>query len=400
MHGKKVERAQRKTAGTGTGTETADRDKISLRHTFINDCWDKDYQYMLESSLIDSSEHYSHEDPGINAEEIVACFDILGYDQIIVIGTYRRYADWIGSAYHEHMKLSLYKYGHPMATETCPTIWKYLWNFHVRKKNYNGRRGWYRNLDITLTNARKNGPSRTEIKVLNYFQLPNESFYNTITTELYCDALGMELTPNTCNYSRQRELERGRGGVNKGSQGNVVYEHIVKTALKLELISPTTEEKARFECDLDGDFWCESKHKCMAKDTKSKTKRKCRKRNIIQDERTQNSNMTDMSTINTWQKLAQYHTETLGMNWKQNLPLLCPPREELEVLLNKSLAFEELILPEFYNTPLGKDEHIRLFWDNWVKQKKTYCWVDTDRLFQDATSWVQILHDRMVINTW
>ena len=78
-----------------------------------------------------------------------------------------------------------------MMTEQCPNIWSdYIWQ-HVKLKNeerYMGRNGAYFQLDKTLPNARKTGPSKIEVKVLNYFQLPkidaSNSHYNTITTEL------------------------------------------------------------------------------------------------------------------------------------------------------------------------------------------------------------------------
>jgi hypothetical protein len=57
-------------------------------------------------------------------------------------------------------------------------------------------------------------------------------------------------------------------------------------------------------------------------------------------------------------------------------------------------------MPKFYATPLGKEEHIRLFWDSWLEQKKLFCWVNTDRLFENVTTWDEILNERMVTYKW
>merc|ERR1712176_889704 len=80
-------------------------------------------------------------------------------------------------------------------------------------------------------------------------------------------------------------------------------------------------------------------------------------------------------------ELERYHTETLGLSARKNLPLLCPPRSELQSLLDKSWRFEELVVPGFFATNLGREEHIRTFWSS-VDEKKPYCWLDVQRLFQ------------------
>ena len=98
--------------------------------------------------------------------------------------------------------------------------------------------------------------------------------------------------------------------------------------------------------------------------------------------------------------LARYHTEVHNATWTRSLPLQCTPRPVLERLLRKSLAFEELIVPDFYVTPPGRVEHERLFWDVWHGQKKMFCWVDLVRLFANATSWEEIIDDRMVNYNW
>lgn len=58
---------------------------------------------MLEYSLIDSDEAYSY---SVNTDigRLLKAFDILGYDQVIVIGAYRGYADWLVSTYNQKTK--------------------------------------------------------------------------------------------------------------------------------------------------------------------------------------------------------------------------------------------------------------------------------------------------------
>lgn len=109
---------------------------------------------------------------------------------------------------------------------------------------------------------------------------------------------------------------------------------------------------------------------------------------------------TNSSNITMFQDLSDYHTGVHRKTWTENLPIMCPDRKILEKLLAKSLAYEELVMPEFFASSLGKKEHMRVFWDIWVKQKKLFCWVDTMRLFRGATSWDEIINERMVSFDW
>ena len=289
--------------------ENDETTRTSLRRTFINDCWTEKYRYMLEYSHIDSNEEYSYTNP-MNPDPTqvgtqLKIYDILGYDRVLVIGAYRRYAEWLTSTYNQLTKVSCLVTDDttqsPLMTKQCPNIWSdYIWPY-IKPKNKNG--GYsaqnYNQLDTTLPNARRSGPSKIEVKVLNYFQLPknNTVHYNTITTELYCDALGMDLTPNMCNFSRERggqqeqrtqQQQRQQQNnhhhnnsnnnnhnnseelvTNKGSPENVAYQHIVETARRLALIIPTNEqleanEKVRSDCKKqDVHVWCESLNRCI-----------------------------------------------------------------------------------------------------------------------------------------
>lgn len=73
-----------------------------------------------------------------------------------------------------------------------------------------------------------------------------------------------------------------------------------------------------------------------------------------------------------------------------DLPLLCPSQPLLEHLLNKSLKFEETMVPNLYASPEGEAEHRRSFWQL-ANDRKEFCDVDYDRLFENARSLDQIL---------
>jgi hypothetical protein len=123
---------------------------------------------------------------------------------------------------------------------------------------------------VTLPYVVEAGPSKIEAKILNYFQLPhsdNESgikYFDSITTELYCDAFGMELTPYTCNHARDigkdgpnfhRFLGNTSSAIaagtnepaaalvtNKGTTSYSVYQQIGAAGLRLGFILPTNKE--------------------------------------------------------------------------------------------------------------------------------------------------------------
>jgi len=287
----------------------------------------------------------------------------------------------------------------------CQNIWSdYIWE-RAKWKVHSVMN--YHNIDETLPSARKHGPSKLEVKVLNYFQLQktNDYSYNSITTEFYCDALGMEVTPNTCAFTRRRGWDEKQA--NEGSITNVVYSHIIQTAREVGFITPSNTEleatgNATSDCEKNPDpkiISSELQNQCI-----KNRNRIIEKRNQITNNGTVTIHGTNISKITTWQELATSHRERLGSNnskaWNQVLPLSCPPKNELEVLLNKSLAFEELVLPDFYNTPLGKEEHIRLFWDTWLGEKNIFCWVNSDQLFRNATTWDEILNERMLTYKW
>lgn len=121
---------------------------------------------------------------------------------------------------------------------------------------------------------------------------------------------------------------------------------------------------------------------------------------------------TNSSNITTYKDLAQHHhrarlytssstTQTTATSsWTEGLPIECLPTKQLNKLLEQSLKFEALVMPDFYATPLGREEHERMFWDTWLGERKLFCWVDIETLFQNATSWNEIVNERMVDHVW
>jgi hypothetical protein len=108
---------------------------------------------------------------------------------------------------------------------------------------------------------------------------------------------------------------------------------------------------------------------------------------------------TSSSNITMYKDLSVYHTTVHKANPITSLPYICPGKQQLENILKRSLELEKLLLPEFYASPLGEEEHKRLFWDVWLKENK-FCWVDIERLFQNAESWDEIIDHRMVNIDW
>jgi hypothetical protein len=44
-------------------------------------------------------------------------------------------------------------------------------------------------------------------------------------------------------------------------------------------------------------------------------------------------------------------------------------------------------------------EHTKQF-NKMIYDEKSFCWIDTDRLFYNVTSYKQLLEERLIINNW
>lgn len=72
------------------------------------------------------------------------------------------------------------------------------------------------------------------------------------------------------------------------------------------------------------------------------------------------------------------------LNHSGDFPLLCPSQRVLSLLLNRSLEYERMLLPDFFETPLGRVGLERSF-ARYVEQHK-YCTVDAELLL-DTPLW-------------
>mmetsp|Transcript_23893 Transcript_23893/g.42405 ORF Transcript_23893/g.42405 Transcript_23893/m.42405 type:complete len:188 (+) Transcript_23893:1-564(+) len=78
-------------------------------------------------------------------------------------------------------------------------------------------------------------------------------------------------------------------------------------------------------------------------------------------------------------KAQKFQTEVLNETY-HDFPVTCPSKEEHEAFLNYSLAMEARLLPEFYNTSDGYEDHVASFWKN--VQKNKFCWLDTKSVLE------------------
>jgi len=402
------------------------------REVMINKCWinNSNNKYMLEDLSIvlsDETHSYNMEKYLDKIESYYKIFiDYLQYDEIIIVGGYRRYYDWLQSAYKENTRKRCLSYNLiPERIDTsrknaCISIWKFFINNHILKDNHYNTRA-YHNIHETLSIAREmlnnasstktttitttsaainnnnayyqnqNNNQKGRVEILNYFQLkqPNEQYYyNTITTELYCTVLGNDYTPNTCRYSKNK-LSGADSHHHKGSTDNIPYKLIINEAQNRNWITGFP---------LSGRRYTSSNFNKTA--------------------------VTSTSNISTWEDLQEYHhtqiikqqqqqqqqqhqqqqqgTNKVNSNNNNTLllfPLICPSKKEMKTLLDKSLEFEKLVMPAFYeNKILGKTKHINDFWKNLV-QTNDLCSIDINTYFGNAKTWEEVLYERMTIIT-
>jgi len=340
---------------------------LNTTKELLLDCWSKKELGIDRFDLIKKNIVYSYESlsykkdrPKIQIQRIHEIYmKYLDYDELIVVGTYRRYAEWIASAYKETTRQFCLEAPYwPTSTTNrrsyCEPIWKHMMD-HVHSIHYSSTRKEYHNIDETLGNL-TNLPSGVSVRILTYFVRPNNEYYNSITSELYCEVLGQERTPETCRVSKGLGNETDTN-IRTGSVDMIAYDHI--------LVAATAAGGNR--------DWI---------------------------------NTSDTKRIAARNELADYHeallanTNSTKTSIMMRLPLVCPPLYELEELLNKSLAFEQKIMDsDFYLSPIGKDAHTQQFWEM-VNEKKLFCRVDTDRLFETVSSFEQALEQRLNIDEW
>lgn len=220
--------------------------------------------------------------------------------------------------------------------------------------------GMYRNVDTTIplfqqlqqelrvgsSSNNDDGSSSFQVHLLNHH---SEGNYNSITTQLYCEDGIVNVTHHTCEFSRQhRQPLIAHKGV---SLEPMAYDRIVVAAYQAGLLNAITT-----------------------------------------------TTTTNVTRLQARLDLQQYHAGTLNKTIV-DLPRLCPPKEQLQVLLDRSLDLERRVMSHGEYATNHRQEHTDAFWKAATVQKK-YCWVDVDRLLEDATSWQQVLDERLTRDEW
>eukprot|EP00525_Craspedostauros_australis_P010223 CAMPEP_0198128330 /NCGR_PEP_ID=MMETSP1442-20131203/49063_1 /TAXON_ID= /ORGANISM="Craspedostauros australis, Strain CCMP3328" /LENGTH=172 /DNA_ID=CAMNT_0043788471 /DNA_START=22 /DNA_END=540 /DNA_ORIENTATION=- len=111
------------------------------------------------------------------------------------------------------------------------------------------------------------------------------------------------------------------------------------------------------------------------------------------------SNFTQQNAhrLKQTEKLAEYHGSQLNLTLA-DLPLICPKEEELQKLLDISLALEKKWMPQWHATPQGEAAH-RASFDRIARKKREFCTVDMDKLFANVRTWDGLLEE-MKRTTW
>lgn len=418
----------------------------SLRLTFVKKCWAPhkskievkkgkasstrtkqisfDATYMLDYSMLDISEEYSWFTSDFQALGMrFRMFDILGYEKLVVVGTYRRLAEWKLSTYNGYVKGKCLKTSQiEKELETpCPDMKKFL---NTRTGNDFGlmhsySSGRHSNIHFTIPEILEAGPAKLVGKILNFAHLGSatDSYgvkrYQSITTELYCNVLGMELTPNACLHGQSLERQASNSGVTldsataisklvnkEGEITDTIYKSIVAAGHRLGFIIPSFKELE--DCQKVKDkYWCTDVKLCVKNRTDCDEIAETRHKELQKINLGGNITIVPQGTsIKTWKDLSDYHAGAKKLTWFKTMPVACPSTKWLETYLDKSLEFEELAMPEFYASPLGNKEHRRLFWDVWVKEKKLFCHVNITSLFHNVKSWDEIINDRIINYDW
>ena len=87
--------------------------------------------------------------------------------------------------------------------------------------------------------------------------------------------------------------------------------------------------------------------------------------------------------------MTKYFQGELNLPFR-HLPLRCPPRAELEKLLNISLTFEKKLMPEWYLLPDGEQSHRDSFWRT-ADERKEFCSVNSTAVFHNKSTWEEVL---------
>lgn len=332
-----------------------------------DNCWKETMHQQvvkeLNTSILTSFEEFSFRNRDQQHKDIQRLRHYFGryhnYDVVMLV-TYRRYHEWIFSSvtqtYHRgclatnrrlHMKWHWLDQGGTRCTEP----W-YVGREFVMDDAYHFDS--FVNVDIMVPEMRSIG---FDLRIMNYH---SKEYPFAITQNFYCGMLG-NYTPHTCQQSLQlweyqkQESTSGRpttdtsssSGINRGGNKHI-YDAIVLALADRGWINTNTTMRYQAR-----------------------------------------------------ESLTHHHVHVLGKS-VADLPLICPPQNAYDKLLQKSLYLENLMSKDLYGTdmvdPTIQAEHIQQF-EKQTYTNRAFCWVDLDRLFQNVTSYYQCLY-KALNQTW
>jgi hypothetical protein len=272
--------------------------------------------------------------------------DIYNY-QIVAIAGYRRYHEYVRSnTLQTYKRYCLAKGNNPAAIEwpsdggrSCRPLWLEARPL-VLSDHFRGDR-WI-NVDELVPELRSLG---MDTRVMHYH---DPEYKGAITQNFYCGML-QNFAPHACKESLHM-LERQKN-IPRRNVGGVVYAY---DAILLEAAQ----------------------------------------RGLI--------NTTHVTRRDARNELMNHHTQTLHRGFT-DLPLICPPESTMKRLLHKSLSLEQQMSMDLYGSekvdPEVRAQHIEEFHHN-VYTQRGFCSVDADKLFNNVTSYAELLHERLNQSEW
>eukprot|EP00554_Chaetoceros_debilis_P008410 CAMPEP_0194104682 /NCGR_PEP_ID=MMETSP0150-20130528/5019_1 /TAXON_ID=122233 /ORGANISM="Chaetoceros debilis, Strain MM31A-1" /LENGTH=561 /DNA_ID=CAMNT_0038792311 /DNA_START=41 /DNA_END=1723 /DNA_ORIENTATION=- len=356
-------------SGSGSSGNSTDTDDGHRNNSNKNNnkkatdvpCWKKRVARLntlyLENNtnVIWSDEAYSFAgNTKVHTQHVYEIFRTIFQDDwnLSFVVTYRRYAEWLLSALKQsHHRVRCV--GEKSAWHTkerdkpsnnkCQTPYKFvLQSFKELKfigkkqekdkkvQNYKSfSTNIYKNIDVTTSMLQS---ANIPVKILNFHDEQH------ITSSFYCDIIPN--APHTCQHTIDATK---RPGKNSSSAENV---RVVMSASCSTIVFAAAQEGM------------------SGMDTATQTRHEATL-----------ACMDFMSTNNIT------HAD---------LPLICPRRLSLEALLEKSLAFEKKMVPDFFASERGEVEHRELFW-TMAEERRELCHVNTKELLEGKISWEEVL---------
>jgi hypothetical protein len=320
-----------------------------------DNCW-KNFMAEYEDngtlpSLFDSHEKYSyisrsHESIANPGRFLLTkkYFESKGHD-VILIATYRRYYEWLYSGLLQKCKNRIFSRTTGKSTlwlhqggSQCFKTWQSAYSIIQNDKGFGMVN--YANIEVTVPEKKRIG---FNVKVMNYH---DPMYPSAIFQNLHCNVL-KEYTPNTCHESMQALISK-----------NITTGEILNKGLNTHYYDAIVLEAAE--------------------------------RGFI--------NTTEITRIEARNSLVHHHTQVLGKSYT-DLPILCPPPQFLDKLLEKSLDFERVMSNDLYSTETVdasiEANHIEGF-HQFMGVKLGYCCADVARLFESVHSYSQLLEESLV----